>query len=496
VATTESQRVATPTAPSSQDSLLERLRQLEKLTAPLHPDSETREELAEAAFVHAEALFDALERGVTKPTGNGRAPARSVPIGEEAHDPTTVFSHLVREVDALGHSSHAGGFFGYIPGGNLYHAAIADYLAAVSNRYTGNFLASPGAVRIENQVLAWLASVVGYPASSAGYVASGGSLANLSAIVAAREAAGLTSAQVPRATVYTTDQVHHCIPKGLRIAGLGECPVRHVATDERWRMDAAALDRVIEEDVRAGNIPWLIVATAGTTDTGAVDPLEAIADIAQRRRVWLHVDGAYGGMFLLCDDGRRILNGLSRSDSIVLDPHKGLFLPYGVGAVLVKDASAMRAAHRFEAAYVPEEIHQAEEVSPCLQSPELSRPFRALRVWLPLMLLGTRPFGAALEEKLLLARYAHRRLSELPGIETGPEPDLSVVVFRVSGSGGADDERNRKLERMIVEDGRVFLGGTRLNGHRWLRLAILASRTHQADVDKAIDVIAEKSRAV
>jgi aromatic-L-amino-acid decarboxylase len=491
MATTEPQRVAATTA---RDPLLERLHQLEKLTAPLHPDAETREELTEAAFVHAEALNDALERGATKPYESRPEPVRPDSIGIEAHDPASVFSHLIREVDSLGHSPHAGGFFGYIPGGNLYHAAIADYLAAVSNRFTGSFLASPGAVRIENQVLAWLASVVGYPASSAGYVASGASLANLSAIVAAREAAGLTSAHIPRASVYTTDQVHHCIPKGLRIAGLGECPVRHVPTDSRWRMDVAALDRAIESDVRAGLIPWLIVATAGTTDTGAVDPLDAIADVAKHHRVWLHVDGAYGGMFMLCDEGRSALHGLSRSDSVVVDQHKGLFLPYGVGTVLVKNADAMRAAHRFEASYVPEEIHHTEEVSPCLQSPELSRPFRALRVWLPLMLLGTRPFEAALEEKLLLARYAHRRLSELAGIEVGPEPDLSVVVFRLRG--GEEDERNRRFERMFLEDGRVFLGGTRLNGRRWLRLAVLASRSHQADVDRAIEVIAEKSRQV
>jgi glutamate/tyrosine decarboxylase-like PLP-dependent enzyme len=146
--------------------------------------------------------------------------------------------------------------------------------------------------------------------------------------------------------------------------------------------------------------------------------------------------------------------------------------------------------------YVPEEVHDTEEASPCTQGPELSRPFRALRIWLPLLLLGTRPFAAALEEKLLLARYAHRRLSELPGIETGPEPDLSVVVFRVATGGEEDDERNRRLERMIAEDGRVFLSGTRVNGRRWLRLAILASRTHQAHVDRAIEVISEKSRAL
>ncbi|HEV8128433.1 MAG TPA: aminotransferase class V-fold PLP-dependent enzyme [Candidatus Eisenbacteria bacterium] len=494
MATTEPQRVAALTPP---DPLLERLHQLEKLTAPLHPDAEVRQALTEAAFVHAEALNDELERGVTKAASLERRPSQPpVPIGPEAADPAAVFSYLVRDVDAPGMTPHAAGFFGYIPGGNLYQAAIADFLAAVSNRYTGHFLGGPGAVRVENQVLAWLASLLGYPNGAGGYLASGGSLATLSAIATAREAAHLRAEQVPRAIVYATDHVHHCVPKGLRIAGLGECPVRRVAMDAHYRMDPVALERGIEEDARSGRIPWLVVATAGTTDTGAVDPLDAIADVTRRHRLWLHVDGAYGAAFALCDEGKRILKGIERSDSVVINPHKGLFIPFGVGALLVKNAGMVREAHRFDATYVSDEVHEASEPSPCMQSPELSRPFRALRVWLPLVLLGTRPFAAALEEKLLLARYAHRRLTEIPAIETGPEPDLSVVPFRIAASDGADDERNRQLERLIVDDGRVFLSGTELNGRRWLRLAILASRTHRADVDKAIEVIAEKSRLV
>lgn len=483
-------------AATAADPLLVRLSELERLTAPLHPDAEERESLAEAAFVHAEALLDEVERGAASVRDRGDRAITEFPIGRDPVDAATVFSLLVRHVDALGMTPHAPGFFGYVPGGNLYHAAIADFIAAVSNRFTGHFLGSPGAVRVENQVLRWLGGMAGYPETAVGYLASGGSLANLSAILAAREAAGIRSAQVPRAVIYATDHVHHCVPKGLRIAGLGEAPLRRVPMDDRWRMDPAALDRMIDEDAREGRLPWLIVATAGTTDAGAVDPLEAIADVARRRRLWLHVDGAYGGMFALCDEGRRILSGMERSDSIVLDPHKGLHMPYGVGAVLVKDARAMRAAHRFDAAYVPDEAHEVEEPSPSELSPELSRPFRGLRIWLPLLLLGSRPFEAALEEKLLLARYAHRRLAEIPGLEVGPEPDLSIVVFRMAPDRADADERNDRLVRALEDDGRAFLSPTRLAGKRYLRLAILASRTHRQQVDRAIEAIAEKSAAL
>jgi aromatic-L-amino-acid decarboxylase len=483
-------------AAATADPILARLLELELLTAPLHPDAEERETLAEAAFVHAEALLDEVERGVASARDHGDRAISEFPIGPEPVDPATVFSLLVRHVDALGMSPHAPGFFGYIPGGNLYHAAIADFIAGVSNRYSGHFLGSPGAVRVENQVLRWLGSVLGYPPTAVGHLASGGSIANLSAILAAREAANLRSEQFARATIYATDHVHHCVPKGLRIAGLGESPIRRVPMDGGYRMDPAALDRMIDEDARAGRIPWLVVATAGTTDAGAVDPLDAIADVARRHKLWLHVDGAYGGLFALCADGRRILQGIERSDSVVVNPHKGLHIPFGVAAVLVKDERAMRAAHRFDAAYVPAEAHRDEEPSPCELSPELSRPFRGLRVWLPLLLLGTRPFEAALEEKLLLARYAHRKLLEIPGLEVGPEPDLSIVVFRAAPDRADADERNDRLARALEEDGRAFLSTTRLGGRRFLRLAILASRTHRHQVDRAIEAIAEKSAVV
>jgi glutamate/tyrosine decarboxylase-like PLP-dependent enzyme len=284
------------------------------------------------------------------------------------------------------------------------------------------------------------------------------------------------------------------VTKGLRIAGVGECVVRRIPIDERYRMIPADLDRAMSEDIRAGRIPWLVVGTAGTTDTGAVDPLEEIATIAARHRVWFHCDGAYGGPFALCAEGKRILRGIERSDSVALDPHKGLFVPFGAGALLVKDAAAMRAAYAFQASYIPPDQHAETEPSPTELSPELSRPFRALRLWLPLQVLGVAPFEAAMEEKLLLARYAHARLRELDGVEVGPEPDLSVIVFRGIPRRGDPDDYNMRLVSALQEDGRIALSPTMLKGVRYVRLAILAPRTHRDAVDRAIEVIGEKLR--
>ena len=475
-------------------SIESRLAALEPLTRPLEPGPEDRADLARAAVAHAEAFLGWIDSapGYVPDAGSDAALANA-PIGRDPIGLERALELLADHVDGNGQNTIAPGFFAYIPLGNVYHGALADFLAAVSNRFSGRVDASHGSVRIENQVLGWLASVVGYPATSAGNLASGGSMANLIAIVTAREAAGIRSRDIERAVVYLTDQVHHCVPKGLRIVGLGDCVVRRVPMDARFRMDPDALDRAMSDDARVGLRPWLVVGTAGTTDTGAVDPLDAMADIAARHRAWFHVDGAYGAVFALCAEGRKVLRGMERSDSLVLDPHKGLFISLGLGAVLVRDASAMRAAYAFEANYIPQAALTAEEPSPMLYSPELSRPFRALRLWLPLQVVGTGPFEAAIEEKLLLARYAYARLRGIDGIEVGPEPELSIVIFRPSAARGDDaGALCDRLGRAIQEDGRISLSPTTLGGVRWLRFAVLSLRTHRAAVDAAISIIEEK----
>jgi aromatic-L-amino-acid/L-tryptophan decarboxylase len=479
------------------EPILDRLGTLEQLTRPLEPPAAERAALTRAAVAHAESFLSWMDTAPGYRPDEGSAEALAgAPIGGDPIGMERALALLANHVDRTGHNTSASGFFAYIPVGNLYLADLGEFLAAVSNPFSGRLAGAPAAVRLENQVLRWLCSVLGYPETAVGNLTSGGSMANLSAIVIAREAAGLKARDVERSVVYLTEQTHHCVTKGLRVAGVGECAVRRIPIDERYRMVPEELDRAMVEDKRVGRIPWLVVGTAGTTDTGAVDPLEEIAAIASRHGVWFHCDGAYGGPFALCAEGKRILRGIERSDSVAVDPHKGLFVPFGVGALLVKNAAAARAAYGFQANYIPREEQDLEELSPTDLSPELSRPFRALRLWLPLQVLGTAPFEAAMEEKLLLTRYAHSRLRELDGVEVGPEPDLSVVVFRAIPSRGDPDEYNVRLAGALLDDGRVALSPTTVKGTRWIRLAILAPRTHREAVDLAIEVIREKLRAL
>jgi aromatic-L-amino-acid decarboxylase len=251
------------------------------------------------------------------------------------------------------------------------------------------------------------------------------------------------------------------------------------------------LAAAISADRHAGLRPWLVVASAGTTDTGAVDPLDAIAAIAQREGCWFHVEAAYGGFFLLTEHGRELLKGIERSDSVVLDPHKSLFIPYGSGMLVVRDVKPLAAAHRYSGAYMQDAMREPSEISPADVSPELTKHFRALRMWLPLVLVGTKPFQAALDEKLLLARYFRREI-EAAGFEVGPEPDLSIVTFRWAPPG-MPLERANEINRVIVDgmrrDGRVFISSTMLEDRFTLRMAILNFRTHRVTVDLGVRVL-------
>jgi len=383
-------------------------------------------------------------------------------------------------------------FMGYIPGGGLFHSALGDMLAAASNKYSGFAPAAPGAVRVENACTAWLASVIGFPKEAAGTLTSGGSLANLTAIVAAREARDPDGG----GAVYLTRFAHHCVDKALHIAGRSRSPRRLIATDENYRMSAEALEQALEEDRRNGIRSWLVVASAGTVDTGSVDPLAEIAAICRRHDAWFHVDGAYGGLFALCDEGKRLLGGIEQADSVALDPHKTLFLPYGTGAVVVRQGKHLLDAFSASADYIRPFAETDVGPSPADLSPELTRHFRALRLWLPLQMAGVAAFRAAQAEKLALARYFHARLSELGGWDPGPAPGLSVVAFRYLPKRGDVDEFNERLIRHVQQEGRVMLSGTRIDGSFRLRCAILCFRTHLEHVDEAIDAVVRGVQAL
>jgi glutamate/tyrosine decarboxylase-like PLP-dependent enzyme len=316
-------------------------------------------------------------------------------------------------------------------------------------------------------------------------------MAALTAVVTAREAHQRQSHRVSTSVVYMTSQTHHTFVKALRVAGMDECVIRLIAVDEGQRMRSDSLRVQIEQDVRDGYDPWFIAATAGTTNTGAVDPLSDIAAIAADHGIWFHVDAAYGGAFALCAEGKRRLTGIDQSDSLILDPHKGFFLPCGSGVVLVRDGAKLYQAFHARGEYM-QDVADDDERSPCDLSAELTRPFRALRFWLPLKVHGTAAFAAALEEKLLLARYFYEAIRQVPGVTVGAPPDLSIVPFRYVPERGDADAFNRRLIELIVDDGRIFMAGTTIDGQYTLRLAILNYMTHLEDVDIALDVIRQK----
>lgn len=378
------------------------------------------------------------------------------------------------------------GYLGYIPAGGLYAAALADFLACAVNRYVGLAGFAPALVQMEVSVLRWLADLFGLPASARGIFTSGGSLAHFSALVAARQAR--LDEHFADGTLYVSEEGHHSVAKAARLAGFPAAAVRRVPCTPDLRMDIPALKALLDADRGAGRRPFLLVATAGTTGTGAIDPLPELAEVALQEGLWLHVDAAYGGMFRLTGRGQERLAGVEAADSIVVDPHKGLFLPYGTGALLLREGASLRAAHHHDdaGAYLQDLDDPAVLPNFSEYSPELTRDFRGLRLWLPLHLHGVAAFRAALDEKLDLARLAYETLREIPGIEVPWEPDLSIVAFRPRYGG--ETAGRRLLERLNASQ-RVFLSSTTAGGHFVLRFAVLSVRTHRERVEEAIELV-------
>jgi len=281
--------------------------------------------------------------------------------------------------------------------------------------------------------------------------------------------------------------VHHSVAKSARFAGFPAGAVRVVGTDDALRMSPVLLRAAVREDRAAGRRPFLVVGSAGTINTGAVDPLDDIADVAADEDLWFHVDGAYGGFFQLTDRGRAALAGIERADTITLDPHKGLFLPYGTGCLLARDATALRAAHQELADYLPP-VSQDDALPDFSSfSPELTRDFRGLRLWLPLHLHGVDTFVQALDEKLDLAATAHQRLTEMPELDVPWKPQLSMVAFRPRGAG---DEESADLLRRVNASNRVWLSSGVVGGRAFLRMCILSHRSRRGRIEEALEIIA------
>ena len=478
-------------------SLEARIAAAEQAAAPLDPDGVARAAIRDPVLAYAEWYLDELPTlpayKVTEEKGRA---IRDVHFSEDGRPIEEVLELLAEHVDGPGLNPASGGHLGYVPGGGLYASSLADYLSDVTNRYAGVFFSSPGAVRVEHQVMRWTADVVGFPETAGGTLTSGGSIANLVCLAAARDSRGIKSRDVERAVVYLSSQTHHCVAKALRVLGMSECVKRYVALDDHFRMRPDALAEQVEADRREGLNPWVVVASAGSTDVGALDPLDAIADVAAEHGLWYHVDAAYGGYFMLLPEMRERFRGIERADSTVLDPHKTLFLPYGLGVALVRDSETLLTAFRSDAPYLQDTHLERDELSPADLSPELTRPFRGLRLWMPLLVYGIAPFRASLEEKLLLTEWMRHEL-ERRGWEVGRKPDLSIFTYRwvpARASPEIVDRINARIMDLVKRDGRTFVSSTTIDGRYTLRFAAVVHRTHLSTARTLLDVLQLSAR--
>lgn len=399
---------------------------------------------------------------------------------------------VVRGATETCYNQTRGGFMAYVPGGGLVTAAIADLIAAVINPYTGFSTVAPDMVALEVEILNWFAALVGLPSTAFGILTSGGSLSILSAFLCAR------TAHLPEdfrpGTVYASDQTHFSTEKALRMLGFPHDALRVIPSDPELRMNLDVLKETIANDRAAGRKPFCIVANAGTTNTGAIDPLPAMAEIAQQENLWFHIDAAYGGFFQLTKRGRERLVGIELADSVVLDPHKGLFLPFGTGCLLVRDRDVLRQAHAIGKQDLLQDLNETQYPDFADLSPELTRPFRGLRLWLALHLHGVAAFRNALDEKLDLAQVAYQAILATPNLEAVGSPDLSIFAFRYRVPGGSSEDHDQatlKLVEQVNTTGHTYLSSTQIRKQVFARIAVLGLRTDAEHVATAITAIRE-----
>jgi glutamate/tyrosine decarboxylase-like PLP-dependent enzyme len=461
-----------------------------------------------------------LESGGTGMVGS-RAEVRRLldePAPRSGRPPGSVLRRVERQVMRYTLACHHPRFFGFIPSGAVYAGAVGDLLASGFNVFAGTWLEASGPAQVELTVVDWFRRWIGMPRRAGGLMMSGGSAANLTALVTARRAMleRLPRRARSRAVLYFSDQAHSSLERAARILDLAPEQLRQVPTDARFRMQPEVLRAMMRKDRHRGLLPFFVAANAGSTNTGSVDPLPELARLCGSEGAWLHVDAAYGGFASLCRRGRRLLRGLGAADSVTLDPHKWLFAPFDVGCLLVRDRALLRRAFAVHPEYMQDIRAEREEVNFYEYGPQLTRAFRALKVWMIVQIHGTRRLGAAVERALALARRAEIWLRRSPEFEILSPATLGIVCFRyrprargpaaargaaggrrANGGAGPEaalDRLNDAVTRRVQERGNSFFSSTVLRGRHSLRLCILNPRTRWTDVRTTLEEIREAGR--
>ena len=380
--------------------------------------------------------------------------------------------------------------FGFVSSATTWPGVLADFIAAGYNINACTWLVASGPSQLELVVIEWFRRWLGYPEGAGGLFTSGGSAASLDAFVAAREAAD----HPERATVYMSDQSHTAFYRAAIIAGIRRECVRIVPSDDRFRLDMPALARRVAEDRAAGYTPVAICANAGASSTGAIDPLPEMADYCEAENIWLHVDAAYGGFAVVCDEGKALLRGIERADSVGLDAHKWLFQPYEAGCLLVRDPATLEKAFEVHHDVLQDTVWGANHPNFSDRGLQLSRSFRALKVWMSIQTFGMAAFRDAVANGLRLARRAEEYVEASSILELVSHASLSVVCFRVNPQGADMDEESREqinrqvLARMFWDD-RAFISSASPHGIFSLRVCIINHNTTWRDVRETLQAV-------
>ena len=454
-------------------------------------------------------------------SGEAQSGQFDIPPPLESESLENIVADCRKIIEGIRHNGHPR-FYGYVASPSTPPGAFADLLASTINPSVTSWRSSPAATQIERTVVRWLGSLIGYDEQAVGLLNSGGSMANLTALLIAHRAKvdgdvsqeGIGSSQ-QRMTMYVSDQVHMSIPKAADVLGLGQKSVRVIPTDDRFCFDVQALRDAIDAD-RGNNLkPFCIVASAGTAASGALDPLAEIADIARKNSLWFHIDGAYGAPAAMVTQCKPMFRGLEAADSVSLDPHKWLYTPVDCGCLLLRDAAAARKPFVAEGEYV--KVHETAELESFAfwdYGIELSRRFRALKVWMTLRYYGARRIAEAIAEDMAMAKYLAERVEAAPEFELLAPVQLSICCFRyvptslraqlaAADNDGERDDLNSQLNRLnerimhkVQRGGRAYLSNAMLRGKFALRACIINFRTTRADIDLTLDAVRDAAREI
>jgi aromatic-L-amino-acid decarboxylase len=417
-------------------------------------------------------------------------PLLSGPPPEEGQDPDAVLQRVMEEIlPRAGRIDHPR-FFAFIPSSPTWPSVLGDLLATGFNIFQGTWLESAGPSQLELVVMDWFRDWLGFPEEGGGILTSGGSAANLGALVTAREWAG----NPPSPVLYVSDQGHSSLERAVRIIGIPPGNIRKIPTDETFCIDVELLRDAVVKDRAAGMDPLCICANAGTTNTGAIDPLDSIAMLAREERLWFHVDGAYGGFAVLVPGEREAFRGIEKADSVTLDPHKWLFQPYETGCLLVRDTRVLEDAFRILPEYLQDAALGKEHVNFADRGIQLSRGFRALKVWMSIQTLGLSAFRKGIQAGIDLAREAERYIKRSPKLEMMGPSSLGIVCFRFRHPDAELtpeelEELNLGIQEEIVDSGLAMMSSTRLRGEFSLRLSILNYRSTWQDVLETLEAV-------